>query len=487
MKSENLFPARLLGFGFYWAWLFLVGVSPSPVTGLVTYEGVPFEAVELAFRLLAILAIVALARPLASNAGRRILLLACMVLGPVATVSLFMADGAAGIGATALLACVDAATFMLWLCFFGHMKVGETALYVALSYAAGALLCLVVMNMESGAASACAAVLPVLSGCSFLLSNRFYAQQTGSPAMFSEEAAEAGESETVFPYMNRMACALALYALLFGLATSTAVCNGIGGPYTGPYIEAPCCLALGVLLALVSRSPKHAHKLYLAYRFIPLLFALGFAALLFSDDCTFVVASTCIMLAYLTFEITSLNDFCNAVKAGGLSLVRMFGIARLAITGGMLAGWLLGFGSSLLPPGVPPVPFAVALGAVALVAASTLVFTEKEVFAVRGVADERILQENVARANGEAEGYAANVESFGQRWGMSKREMEVLDLLLKGRNTLYISQQLFIATGTAKTHIYNIYRKTDVHTKMELLDLFDTFCFENARDDPSPR
>ena len=242
-----------------------------------------------------------------------------------------------------------------------------------------------------------------------------------------------------------------------------------------------------MLLALVSRSPKHAHKLYLAYRFIPLLFALGFAALLFSDDRTFVVASTCIMLAYLTFEITSLNDFCNAVKAGGLSLVRMFGIARLAITGGMLAGWLLGFGSSLLPPGVPPVPFAVALGAVALVAASTLVFTEKEVFAVRGVADERILQENVARANGEAEGYAANVESFGQRWGMSKREMEVLDLLLKGRNTLYISQQLFIATGTAKTHIYNIYRKTDVHTKMELLDLFDTFCFENARDDPSPR
>lgn len=136
MKSENLFPARLLGFGFYWAWLFLVGVSPSPVMGLVTYEGVPFEAVELAFRLLAILAIVALARPLASNAGRRILLLACMVLGPVATVSLLVADGAAGIGATALLACVDAATFMLWLCFFGHMKVGETALYVALSYAA---------------------------------------------------------------------------------------------------------------------------------------------------------------------------------------------------------------------------------------------------------------------------------------------------------------------------------------------------------------
>ena len=51
--------------------------------------------------------------------------------------------------------------------------------------------------------------------------------------------------ETTFPYMHRMACTLGLYALLFGLMTSVAVCNGFGGGFVGPYIEAPCCLVLG--------------------------------------------------------------------------------------------------------------------------------------------------------------------------------------------------------------------------------------------------
>ncbi|MEG0418450.1 helix-turn-helix domain-containing protein [Gordonibacter sp.] len=184
------------------------------------------------------------------------------------------------------------------------------------------------------------------------------------------------------------------------------------------------------------------------------------------------------MLGYLAFEITALNDFCNAVKARGLSLVRVFGTARFAITAGMLSGWVLGYAASFLPPIIPPVHFAVAVIAIVVTVTSTLVFTEKEVFAVHGVADERILQENPVRSATETADFVENLESFGKTWGMSKREMEVLDLLLKGRNTQYISTQLFIAPGTTKTHIYNIYRKMGIHTKMELLDLFDTFCFD---------
>ncbi|MEG0304045.1 hypothetical protein, partial [Gordonibacter sp.] len=172
MKSENLFPARLLGFGFYWAWLFLVGVSPSPVLGNINFEGIPFEILELAFRLIAIAAIVVFARQLSTDGGRRALLAACFIVGPVSTLSLLAAGGAATIVSTALVACADAATFMLWLCFFGHMRVGETALYMALSYAAGALLCLAIMNLGESAAIVCSAVLPVLSGCAFVLSNR---------------------------------------------------------------------------------------------------------------------------------------------------------------------------------------------------------------------------------------------------------------------------------------------------------------------------
>ena len=51
MKLNQMFPVRLLGFGLYWAWLFLVTVSPSPAFGVVECLGLPFELVELAMRL----------------------------------------------------------------------------------------------------------------------------------------------------------------------------------------------------------------------------------------------------------------------------------------------------------------------------------------------------------------------------------------------------------------------------------------------------
>ena len=478
MKSQNLFPARLLGFGFYWAWLFLIGVSPSPIVGDVSFAGAPFEIWELGFSLASGAAIVAFARQLSSDGGRKVLLAACFVVGPLGTVSLLAAEGGLVIGSAALVALADAATFMLWLCFFGHMRVGETALYMALSYAAGALLCIVIMSLDARMALACAAALPVLSGLAFSLSNRFYTKETGEPSMFSHGQPGGTDGETTFPYMHRMACALGLYALLFGLMTSVAVCNGFGGGFVGPYIEAPCCLVLGVLLAATFRSQKGARRLYLAYRLIPLLFAVGFAAFLFSDDRTYFVASACVMLAYLTFEITALNDFCNAVKVRGLSLVRVLGFARLAITGGILGGWSIGYATTFLP--LDPTLVAMAVGIVVVVAASTLVFTEKEMFSVQGVADERILSEEAATASRGEGGFAQSLVAFGEIWSVSKREMEVLDLLVKGRNTQYISDQLFIAQGTAKTHIYNIYRKIGIHTKMELLDAFDAFCHERG-------
>ena len=183
------------------------------------------------------------------------------------------------------------------------------------------------------------------------------------------------------------------------------------------------------------------------------------------------------MLAYLTFEITALNDFCNAVKVRGLSLVRVLGFARLAITGGILGGWSIGYATTFLP--LDPTLVAMAVGIV-VVAASTLVFTEKEMFSVQGVADERILSEEAATASRGEGGFAQSLVAFGEIWSVSKREMEVLDLLVKGRNTQYISDQLFIAQGTVKTHIYNIYRKIGIHTKMELLDAFDAFCHERG-------
>lgn len=58
------------------------------------------------------------------------------------------------------------------------------------------------------------------------------------------------------------------------------------------------------------------------------------------------------------------------------------------------------------------------------------------------------------------------------RYGLSEREVEILLLLLEKRSAPYIADQLFISGNTVKTHIRRIYEKTSVHSREELIDLF---------------
>lgn len=57
---------------------------------------------------------------------------------------------------------------------------------------------------------------------------------------------------------------------------------------------------------------------------------------------------------------------------------------------------------------------------------------------------------------------------------LSHRELEILCLLAKGRNASYVQKELVISEGTVRTHMRNIYRKLNVHSQQELMDLVDT-------------
>jgi ATP/maltotriose-dependent transcriptional regulator MalT len=52
---------------------------------------------------------------------------------------------------------------------------------------------------------------------------------------------------------------------------------------------------------------------------------------------------------------------------------------------------------------------------------------------------------------------------------LSEREMEVLALLSSGRTNAEVAKDLFVATGTVKAHVNNIYRKLDARNRAEAL------------------
>lgn len=57
---------------------------------------------------------------------------------------------------------------------------------------------------------------------------------------------------------------------------------------------------------------------------------------------------------------------------------------------------------------------------------------------------------------------------------LSPTQSEVLELLAKGRDIAFMVDYFCISRSTAKTHVYNIYCKLDIHSRQDLLDMIDS-------------
>lgn len=65
----------------------------------------------------------------------------------------------------------------------------------------------------------------------------------------------------------------------------------------------------------------------------------------------------------------------------------------------------------------------------------------------------------------------AAARSLAERYRLTARETEVLELVAQGRNMTYVQKVLHISPGTSSTHINHIHQKLGVHSREELIDL----------------
>jgi DNA-binding CsgD family transcriptional regulator len=62
-----------------------------------------------------------------------------------------------------------------------------------------------------------------------------------------------------------------------------------------------------------------------------------------------------------------------------------------------------------------------------------------------------------------------SLEFAAQRFDLTKRELQVLELLGSGCSTAEIARQLFISEGTVGDHVKNLFRKTNTNRRSVLL------------------
>ncbi len=65
-----------------------------------------------------------------------------------------------------------------------------------------------------------------------------------------------------------------------------------------------------------------------------------------------------------------------------------------------------------------------------------------------------------------------SLDSLLKEYGITKREKEIIQFLVKGYSNKEISNRLYISVNTVKTHIENIYQKLNINQRIDLVNLF---------------
>jgi DNA-binding NarL/FixJ family response regulator len=62
-------------------------------------------------------------------------------------------------------------------------------------------------------------------------------------------------------------------------------------------------------------------------------------------------------------------------------------------------------------------------------------------------------------------------ETAVHKYGLTNRERAILAYLVKGYSLPYIRNELYIAQSTIDMRVRHVYRKLDIHSRKELIDL----------------
>lgn len=82
---------------------------------------------------------------------------------------------------------------------------------------------------------------------------------------------------------------------------------------------------------------------------------------------------------------------------------------------------------------------------------------------------------NAQQPDTQALSYEDHISAIAVTFALSKREREILELVGKGYNSPYIAAALVISENTTRTHLKNIYRKLGVGSRMEVVELVNSW------------
>ncbi len=480
-KSGMSLAAFSLGFGCMraWALMFLASSGVTQPFSLAVSGSMLAVFIPVLSAALAVLMGMSLRRPLrllsrrAVVAGASALAVGTVLLRFAGAAVLPVADGLCALGFGLVL--------MQWGDVSSRMTEKRLMAALSIGFAMAALLCFFLGFLPTGLADAALVALGFASGFALLFVKGEETDGTATAPTGSKGAGPDGGGVLGCPAGLKRRGANALVRLCAAMFIMELVARS-ALMLSGEYFASTSSLSssfelarlVGTVVAAVAFAAVGAwarEPLRVLYRLTPLLLVCSCLFLLFEHWGIPFVTYAIAFSAGAWLEIVFWIFFSHSHRRLDYPASFVWGAGRVAFWVSTLVGltfWACQgelFGGSLVTQGGVVTTLVIVMALLTMVV--YLLVLPEEIVKTIGLFGQE------DRAPQPPNTVEQAVEVLAEESGLSKREREVLGLLARGRSTAYIQNQLFISSGTVCSHRDRIYRKLDVHSKQELLDLID--------------
>ncbi|WP_180952991.1 LuxR C-terminal-related transcriptional regulator [Eggerthella timonensis] len=453
---------RLLGFGYFQAWVYFAALNPVMFSRSSFYETEsPYIMLMLSGFLCAsilMLVLINAAKPIFENPS---FLFASSLVAGLGTLLMGFASSSdlhLTIAGIMLVDVGTAALMMYWGKFWSIINTDRMSLHLIASSLFAVVLYVVFAALPAETLVAAIAVLPLASALTLMRCS-------------NEPRRRPDEHATVAPSIWKLLSGIVTIPIAYSLMRALFLQDSLAlfGESYRNVMAAFAGFAIIMAFIVLGRGKPFIGRMY---RFTLTLVLFSLVSLFALPDSFKWLVSAAMMLGYSIFcELVWLMQPEIEIKLGKRDL-KLFGWNRIVVHASAFAGivvgnWLLG--QSWLTDSAATAGCMLMTLLVVTVAVNAL--SEQDFMSF---VDPIKVEQTDTRPIASETDLTTNCERLAAEYGLSKRELDVLMLLARGRSLPYIEEQLFISNSTVRTHTRNIYRKLNVHTRQTLLSLVES-------------
>ncbi len=358
---------------------------------------------------------------------------------------------------------IDATLFMLWYKAQSKIEYNSKNIFPELSYIVAGLLYMAISFLVTQIQVFVISSLPVLSIVLFSVNNNATNNRYLDVGLTDKtDLRNTKSSKTIYDIQHN-GLFLVVYSISFGLAGSFITIRPM--PVIAILIVGISHITAGlIVISILSKSHAKSFRL-LVNCFLPCvtvcIFMLGFLSGEARYVCLFFMLLCFFLYDNVCWEATSFIETNRSAND-----IKHYASKRLCNLSGHFFGWGVGTLTAFY------IDQKDSLFVLFCLVVLIITFTSIS-FYITSLADADYMNtedRHMAKREGT---WVVHCKSIADECGLSERQKQVFYYLAKGRNVKYISEKLFVSDHTIKSHVYAIYKKANIKSQQELINLVE--------------